>query len=568
MSKKKWLWIILAVNLVLILGALGAVYGYGVSRYKDHFLKGTLINGLDCSDMEPGEVCSILDSRLQSYSLVVTGRDPVDPEQVAILGMIYPGDVSLRRKDTSMLVEDIFAKQNPYRWFEMYWKEGSSYEFEQDIIFERDLLTQVLDSWDACAGKGVVDPKDAYVSEYLPEENAYRVIPDTRGSRMDSVKAIPAIENALYSLEEQVDIEQTGCYADAKVRADDQRLNALVEEVNSWLGASVQYNWYGTELSVGREETSQWVRLVNDKPTLDEDAVREFVKKAKKELDPKGHSYVFQTSLGAEVKLKCKSGWVTDEEKEGEELIRLIKEGAIVQDRQPVSSTENYVFFDGTVGPSYAEVDLTNQHMYFYHDGELVLESDFVSGDVASGHATPEGIFAVTFKERDRILRGPDYESFVHYWMPFYGGYGMHDAMWRRVFGGSIFLDNGSHGCVNLPLKNAEKIYGYVEKGFPVVCYYYPAGKNPKDSIVATAGQAQQGVQDGSGQVQQGAQDGSVQGEQGDSEQVQQGAEATVEENAALAGSEQSGEVGQVELSEINGGEQTPIEENEIHGQW
>ena len=55
----------------------------------------------------------------------------------------------------------------------------------------------------------------------------------------------------------------------------------------------------------------------------------------------------------------------------------------------------------------------------------------------------------------------------------------MHDATWRRTFGGDIYLTNGSHGCINLPKKAAGKIFEAVEKGFPVITYYYPEGKNP-----------------------------------------------------------------------------------------
>jgi len=48
---------------------------------------------------------------------------------------------------------------------------------------------------------------------------------------------------------------------------------------------------------------------------------------------------------------------------------------------------------------------------------------------------------------------------------------GMHDASWRSSFGANIYLTNGSHGCVNLPSKKAEVIYGYVEQGEPVIVY-------------------------------------------------------------------------------------------------
>ena len=40
-------------------------------------------------------------------------------------------------------------------------------------------------------------------------------------------------------------------------------------------------------------------------------------------------------------------------------------------------------------------------------------------------------------------------------------------------FGGEIFMTNGSHGCLNLPLDSAAAIYNYVHTGYPVICYYY-----------------------------------------------------------------------------------------------
>ncbi len=84
---------------------------------------------------------------------------------------------------------------------------------------------------------------------------------------------------------------------------------------------------------------------------------------------------------------------------------------------------------------------------------------------------TPEGIYAMTYKTRNAILRGRGYATHVNYWMPFNKGIGLHDATWRSKFGGEIYARSGSHGCVNLPLEAAKSIYEYVGKGFPVICH-------------------------------------------------------------------------------------------------
>ena len=102
------------------------------------------------------------------------------------------------------------------------------------------------------------------------------------------------------------------------------------------------------------------------------------------------------------------------------------------------------------------------------------MESDFVSGNMAGGDVTPEGIYALTYKERDAVLTGEDYETPVSYWMPFNRNVGFHDAVWRDDFGGDLYLTGGSHGCINLPYAAAKKLYSLVEKGMAVICYTLP----------------------------------------------------------------------------------------------
>lgn len=118
------------------------------------------------------------------------------------------------------------------------------------------------------------------------------------------------------------------------------------------------------------------------------------------------------------------------------------------------------------------EIDLSAQHLYFIKDGTVIMESPLVSGNMSRGWGTPGGVFGLTYKTRNAVLRGADYATPVSYWMPFNGNIGMHDAGWRGSFGGTIYQTSGSHGCVNLPPNKAKEIYGYVEKNMPVVCYY------------------------------------------------------------------------------------------------
>jgi len=167
-------------------------------------------------------------------------------------------------------------------------------------------------------------------------------------------------------------------------------------------------------------------------------------------------------------------GWKTDRAAVTEELLKMLEEGAVTK-AEPVYSNTAPWHGMNDIGNSYVEADLSNQHLYLYSKGELVFETDFVSGAMNSTPdcITPAGVFDITYKTTNAVLRGSDYETPVSYWMPFYGNYGMHDATWRWEFGGDIFMTNGSHGCLNLPLDSAATIYNYMHEGFPVICYYY-----------------------------------------------------------------------------------------------
>ena len=106
--------------------------------------------------------------------------------------------------------------------------------------------------------------------------------------------------------------------------------------------------------------------------------------------------------------------------------------------------------------------------------GKVLWESDCVTGNVSEGHDTPQGVYALLLKDKNRTLIGadedkdgkPDYKSKVKFWMPFLGeDVGLHDASWRKYFGGDIYKTDGSHGCVNLPKKKASALYDIIEVG-------------------------------------------------------------------------------------------------------
>lgn len=138
------------------------------------------------------------------------------------------------------------------------------------------------------------------------------------------------------------------------------------------------------------------------------------------------------------------------------------------------------VVYDGEVGSvlksglffirnaSYILVDIENQRISMYKDGQIIVE-DYVVTGFKGIHDTPKGFFTVSSMAQNAVLRGEDYEVPVRYWMPFSNGCGLHDASWREYFGGNIYEWDGSHGCVNMHLSTVEIIYENAYVGMALI---------------------------------------------------------------------------------------------------
>nr|MCR4717159.1 L,D-transpeptidase [Lachnospiraceae bacterium] len=93
-------------------------------------------------------------------------------------------------------------------------------------------------------------------------------------------------------------------------------------------------------------------------------------------------------------------------------------------------------------------------------------------GKMTKERHTYTGVYYIIEKRYDTYLKGATWNTHVMYFALFnFSGQGFHDATWRSRFGGNIYVNGGSHGCVNMPYSNAEALYSKLEPGTPVVIY-------------------------------------------------------------------------------------------------
>jgi hypothetical protein len=115
-------------------------------------------------------------------------------------------------------------------------------------------------------------------------------------------------------------------------------------------------------------------------------------------------------------------------------------------------------------------VSIRRQLAWFCAGRYQILTSRVTTGASALGDGTPTGSWHVQAKVRDTWLfpaAGGAY--FVHYWVPYNGAYGVHDAPWQHFrFGSARYRTQGSHGCVHLPAAVMRWFFGWARIGSAV----------------------------------------------------------------------------------------------------
>lgn len=237
-------------------------------------------------------------------------------------------------------------------------------------------------------------------------------------------------------------------------------------------GVTVTYQFGDQSEVLDSDRILSWLKEQEDgSVAIDEQQAKAFVKELAEKYDTAYTTRTFHTTGGRDIQIaQGDYGWRIDQEAETKHLLELLaaKQSATCE---PIYAQTAAVHAKNDWGTTYVEVSLTDQYLWLYKDGHCILESYFVSGNPTRGHATPKGIYGLTYKTRDATLSGEGYDSKVKYWMPFNRNVGLHDAPWRKTFGGQIYKNNGSHGCINLPPANAAKIYENVDKNTPVIVY-------------------------------------------------------------------------------------------------
>ncbi len=444
--------------LFIIAAAVLAAYLCTALYFKGHFFPGSTVNGISSSGATAETVKAGLQKQAANYILAINERGGKRE-------MISSADAGLTLDLSQGQVEKLLADQNAFAWPAAIFQKKA---YTSDTLSEVD-GAKLKSAVDALSCVTDPEPTESLDATYAYANGAYSISDEVYGTKLDPDTLLSAVRTAMEHFDDAIDLDEDRIYIQPAVTKDTPELVSLVDELNKRLSMKVAYT---TGDVIDKDTMAGFLSAdENMKLTVNADAVSEYVSSLAKKYNTAGRSKTLTTQYGTTVTVPGGSyGWQVNRSEEAAKLTEEIEKGEdvsrdITWSRTAASHGEN------DYGNSYVEVNLTAQHVFLIVNGQRVLDSPAVTGNVSKEWMTPAGAYFINYCARDVMLKG---ESHVDYWMPFNGNIGLHDAAWRSHFGGADYLTKGSHGCVNLPTSFAPKLFKYVSAGFPVLVYTLP----------------------------------------------------------------------------------------------
>jgi len=465
-----------AIIIGIILIVLIIIYIKGIGNSKGKFFKTTVINGVDVSEMTEAQAYNALMKSTSNPDTItlktVAGKDvPIKMEDIGYTDNIKPA------------LKNYMDDQNYYFWFT---EKDNKYDFQTEFTYDKDKLRakvkeEVIDK------SGNQEPKNAYI---LSTTSGFEIVKEVKGDKIDDSCLDTLMEYIFGFLDKgeyNVDLSGADIYQLPKVVAAD--LQKELKNLENISDIEITFDFgYTTETLYGSEFKS-WI-IYGEKSAkqgfdVDESMVEAYVERLSDKYDTYGKSRHFKSTTRGEIVVpqgRGNYGWWLDKDKMRDYIIDLIKdcESVKVEPKYYVNPDSNYTYTckpewrtaESDIGDTYCEVDLSKQHFWFYKDGKLMHECDIVSGLPTPERETPEGIYKLWIKERNATLKGESWNTKVAYWNNISTfGIGFHDATWQAWFGGTRYLNNGSHGCLNMTVADAKYVYENVPMLTPVIIY-------------------------------------------------------------------------------------------------
>lgn len=474
------------IGIIIIL--LAACYLIGYAMASDTFLPNTYVNDIGVSGMNISEAKTALESSKENLSTLVIEKN--DGTTITIpyekIDFVF---------NTEAELNNIYNSQNKGLWFLNFFNRSDNI-IKMTGTFSEEKLKDIIDN----ASFGVTAPTNAKI---VLGDDSFKIVPETEGDIVDTEKVYKACVNAINTGKASINLAEADCYQKPTVVSAD--LEEKLADLNKIFSIVVKLDFDYTTEDISYKVFKDWITIKKDGTyTIDKDSIWDWIQTIRSKYDTLNKTRKFKSTLQGTVTIKAQKGadgkfdgifgYFIDADATTETIYKALKagkstsvkptywtNGGYTYDTMGVvkrsASDEKSVITDVSRVKTYVEVDLTNQHLWYYKNGKVVRECDIVSGYPNAERMTYPGVYQLWMKETNKNMKGStsdgSYESFCSYWNYIsQNSIGIHDATWQSAFGGDRYKYYGSHGCVGISLADAQYFHDVIPIGTMVVMFY------------------------------------------------------------------------------------------------
>ncbi|MFR3228589.1 MAG: peptidoglycan binding domain-containing protein [Mediterraneibacter gnavus] len=389
-GKVKALWITGGVLAVICL-----IYVAISVYFMSHFFVNTKINGKNFSGKTASDVEKYLQTNIKDYKLTILeneGRQ--DVISGSEIGLEYRAGT-----ETEKLLKD----QNGFAWPKAFFTENSR-KVSVNVSYNEESLNQRISQLSCLQTEQT--PAENAKPEF--DGNQYVIKPEVYGNAVDKERLTEQVKVHITEFQPQLDMVETKCYAKPKYVEDSKEVQEACDAMNKYVNASITYPM-NEPVVVDKALISQWLQVDGEmKVSLNTEAMKQWFTAFGDKYDTQGTTRTFTTPAGKSATVTGGTyGWSIDEDTELVNLQNSILNGEVVT-REPA------YYAGGTAaahsgqdwGNTYAEVDMSAQHMWYVQNGQVVLETDVVTGEPIPSKITPEGVYSLMWKQPNSVLVG------------------------------------------------------------------------------------------------------------------------------------------------------------------
>lgn len=450
--------------------AMIAVGGYLLYQYqqfgKNLFLNQSTLNGIDVSCMSVDGAYDVVYEDIKKKTVALTAEGT----KQASLELSKFCEITIDKDAIRQGMEEITFR-------DFLRGKSRAYEAECDVEMNRQQAEAYVG--EILASIPQTKAKSAKIQK---TEDGFVLQKESPGTVISRKKLVNKIEEEIEKIvqNEVVSIDVTEFYKKPKVT--EKELEKDYKKLQEYLGWSVTYQ--DSDVKIDGEDLLPYIEYKNKqkKIEIDDSFLKNKVYALSSDLNTAGKTRKFKVTSYEKAGKKAHSGkeievsggtygWIVNTDAEYQELVELMNKRKSKKNREPVWLLKPRGSRQDEIGDTYIEISIDRQHLWYYVNGKLKMETDIVTG-MKGQHDTPTGTYYITERINGKYLVGDTYKTWVNKWMRLTNmGVGLHDATWKSSFGGSIYTYSGSHGCINLPYSFACDLFDAVFVGLPVIIY-------------------------------------------------------------------------------------------------